>query len=136
MRLIVTNNPKVRSVVQQSGIPGHQCHWVEGFTEDVLRQVRDLCHRSHQLITHPLTGSIKPNHTPYKTIVVEHRKNAMLHTASIEMAESSLRKAEDLLRSTPRPATYREHLTDFAIIDLDFFDSYLEAMGIRRGKQA
>jgi hypothetical protein len=127
MRLVVTNNPKVNSFMSEKRLGGHQCCWVDGFTEDVLRRVRDLCHANYSLITHPLTGSIKPNHTPFKTVVLEHGDRGELHSASVEIAETSLAKAQSLLQSKPRPAAYRNHLEDFAVIDLDFFYSYLDA---------
>ena len=117
MRLVVTNNPKVKSCMTDKRLGGHQCCWVDGLTEDVLRRVRDLCHANYSLITHPLTGSIKPNHTPFKTVVLEHCGNGELHSASVEMAETSLATALSLLQSKPRPAAYRNHLEDFAVIE-------------------
>ena len=126
MKLIVTNNPQVREFLHNNNLEKqYDLCWVEGFTEDVLVKVRDLCHTNHKLITHPLTGSIKPNQTPYKTIVVE--KTATLsHIDSIMMAEESLAKTFSLLASWPRPEMFKRYLDDFATIDLDFFKSYLQ----------
>ena len=64
---IVTNNPLVRDCL---------CDWYEidyhevSFRE-ILVMVRDLVHLGHQLYTHPIAGSVKPNETPYKSIVVD-----------------------------------------------------------------
>ena len=37
---------------------------------DILYYTRDLIHKGHELLTHPLSGSIKPNETPFKTIKI------------------------------------------------------------------
>lgn len=126
MKIIVTNNPQVREFFKKNSLEKqYELCWVEGFTEDVLAKVRDLCHINHDLLTHPLTGSIKPNQTPYKTVVV--KKTSVASTVnSIMMAEESLAKARSLLESWPRPEIFKLYLDDFAIIDLDFFKSYLQ----------
>ena len=126
MKVIVTNNPQVREFLHSNQLENHyNLCWVEGFTENVLIKVRDLCHTNYELITHPLTGSIKPNQTPYKTVVVEEKLTSG-HMDSILMAEESLGKALSLLESWPRPEIYKLYLDDFATIDLDFFKSYLQ----------
>lgn len=126
MRLVVTNNPRVKeSIVAQQLDKTHRLVWVDGYTEDVLRNVRNLCHNNHRLITHPLTGSVKPNHTPYKTVVLEESDPQVVDLESMVLAETSLNKTLDLLKSRPRPAAALRCLDDFAVIDLDFFKSYL-----------
>lgn len=44
---------------------------------ELLVSVRDLIHKGHMLYTHPLSGSIKPNETPYKSIVVSKKPHAL-----------------------------------------------------------
>lgn len=127
MKIIVTNNPQTRDFFQKNNLEQHyELCWVQGFTENVLLKVRDLCHTNHQLITHPLTGSIKPNQTPYKTIVID--QTSTLSIDSILMAEESLSKTLDLLKSWPRPKFLAKFLDDFSTIDFDFFKSYLQGV--------
>lgn len=128
MRLIVTNNPKVRQfMVAQALESRYQLLWVEGYVEDVLRNVRDLCHKNYKLITHPLTGSIKPNQTPYKTAVLEKKYSQRIDLQSVLMAENSLSKALEMLADKPRPEMALSFAEDYAVIDLDFFKSYLSS---------
>ena len=61
-KLIVTNNPMVRERYSQQ----YDLKYEETSFVGVLKQVRDLVHRGYRLLTHPLSGSIKPNETPYK----------------------------------------------------------------------
>ncbi|HMM20075.1 MAG TPA: GrdX family protein [Selenomonadales bacterium] len=126
MRLIVTNNPLVEAYISAHGLDKYyQIAWIEGYTEDVLRHVRNLCHSHHRLITHPLTGSVKPNHTPFKTVVLEQGDAKVVDLESVQLAEAGLGKALDLLKSRPRPEAAFRFSDDFAVIDLDFFKSYL-----------
>lgn len=126
MRLVVTNNPLVKSYISAHDLDKYyQMDWIEGYTEDVLRHVRDLCHSHYRLITHPLTGSVKPNHTPFKTVVLEKGDPKIVDLESVQLAEAGLGKALDLLRSRPRPEAAFRFSDDFAVIDLDFFKSYL-----------
>ena len=37
---------------------------------EILVKVRDMVYAGHTLYTHPLAGSVKPNETPYKSVVV------------------------------------------------------------------
>ena len=126
MRLIVTNNPLVQEFVEQHGLPyDHELFWQEGYTENVLKKARDLCHTCYELITHPLTGSIKPNLTPYKTVVLKKTAAKVVNLEAVIMAEECLQKTVDLLNSRPRSQMIERFLDDFAVIDLDFYKSYL-----------
>ncbi len=126
MRFVVTNNPKVRDCFAARHLACcYQLIWVEGYTEDVLRSVRDLSHQCHRLLTHPLTGSIKPNQTPYKTVVMENTSAQVPEPDSVVLAETALAKTVAMLRDRPRPEAAFRYLDDFAVIDLDFFLSYL-----------
>ena len=125
---VVTNNPKVEEYMQKFNLQKYfTIIWVDGYTEDVLQKVRDLCHQGYNLLTHPLTGSIKPNQTPYKTVVLAKKTN---HQDSILIAENSYLKTLDLLKKRPRPEEVSLFLDDFAVIDLDFFKSFLLSQGL------
>lgn len=126
MRLVVTNNPQVKTYLSGKKLDSYyDLIWIEGYTEDVLRNVRNLCHNNYRLLTHPLSGSIKPNHTPYKTVILEKSALPVIELESIALAESGLAKTLALLADKPRLRTDPHCLDDFAVIDLDFFKSYL-----------
>lgn len=127
-RLIITNNPLVSSALSSSPLSFHKVLWIDGKTEDVLTAVRNHCHLHHRLLTHPLTGSIKPNQTPFKTVVMEMTNGTIIDYQSVLMAETSLNKTYDMLKSKPRPLFNESILHDFAMIDMAFFKSYLETI--------
>ena len=64
---IITNNPLVVTVLSDY----YTIEYYEGIGyRDVLVKVRDLVYSGYELHTHPLAGSVKPNETMFKSIVV------------------------------------------------------------------
>ena len=78
--LIVTNNDKVVNKYSSS----YNVEYVdkEGIYE-VLIRVRDLIHNGYKLLTHPMSGSLKSNQTPYKSILI---KNLLFNMGYIQTA--------------------------------------------------
>ena len=79
----------------------------------ILHIVRDYIHKGHMLLTHPLSGSVKPNETPFKSIVVSENANK-LDFKSLSIIEDSIACYEkfDKHRKIPEYA-----LQDFMEID-------------------
>ena len=67
MEILVTNNPLVYSNYKNN----KNVEYIETDLIGVLTHVRDSIHKGSVLLTHPLSGSIKPNETPYKTIILK-----------------------------------------------------------------
>ncbi len=64
---IVTNNPLVKEVLSD----WYTVEYYEDATyRDILVKVRDMVYNGYELFTHPMAGSVKPNETMYKSIVV------------------------------------------------------------------
>ncbi len=83
--ILVTNNSKVLS---DAAILITK-EYVEGGYRDVLIAVRDRVHIGHELLSHPLSGSVKPNETPYKSILIsKHAGN--LDQDSLRIIEDSI----------------------------------------------
>ncbi len=116
---IVTNNPAVKS---------NYVNIVDYYDTDVagvFEVVRDSVHLGARLISHPLAGSLKPNESPYKSVMLSTRRGP--HDPD------SLRLIEDavaVLRKMPKkdrvyPAAV---LDDFVAIDLDLLASGMAAL--------
>ena len=67
--LILTNNPLVRRCMEGQGLYTIRLEEDKSFRE-ILVEARDLVYAGHILYTHPLAGSVKPNETPYKSLIV------------------------------------------------------------------
>lgn len=91
----------------------------------ILQIARDYIHQGHSLITHPLSGSIKPNETPYKTILISHTANG-LDLASLEIIENSLAAYHHFAAiGLPDFSSYPPHtLAEFMEIDKNLIRRY------------
>jgi hypothetical protein len=57
-----------------------------------------MIHKGAKLITHPLMGSIKPNETPFRSIIVSEGEGTSLDIESLVIIESSIASAEKFQR--------------------------------------
>ncbi len=78
--LILTNNPLAVSCM---GAYYTMSYLQDAAYRDVLVKARDMVYAGYTLYTHPLSGSIKPNETPYRSVVL----SAAPHEFSAEQAE-------------------------------------------------
>ncbi|MFS8542191.1 MAG: GrdX family protein, partial [Tissierellales bacterium] len=95
---------------------------------DVLEYVRNKIHEGHVLITHPLSGSIKPNETPYKTIMISKKKEDSVDFNSVVIIEDSIATAKKFLKDKPTPNWPERVLEDFKIIDLSLIENAINRM--------
>lgn len=92
---------------------------------DVLKAVRDKIHLGHELLTHPLSGSIKPNETPYKTIIISKERDSLDKTG-LAILEESILSTEKFLKDEKTPNWNEKILDDFKTIDLSLIESVLK----------
>lgn len=116
--VIVTNNPRVRDELGQE----FEVDFADITYREVLCKVRDLVYAGHKLLTHPLSGSVKPNETPYKSIMVA--KNATkMDVQDAAIMENSIVTADKFSVKFPEmPDSVRE---DFQLIDTTLIKSAL-----------
>jgi len=109
---IITNNPLTAACV-----PSH--YRVDLYPEesyrDILVRVRDMVYGGHKLYTHPLAGSVKPNETPYKSIVVSREPKQKMDLDEALLIASAV---ETFDKFTPRRRVLTEEMyKDFQLID-------------------
>ena len=81
---------------------------------EILVKARDLIYAGHALYTHPLSGSVKPNETPYKSVVLSREPHGFSAEQAGIIAECIL--AAD--KFPPRARTLTEAVKrDFQLID-------------------
>lgn len=115
---IITNNPLVLDRLKET----HNVVYRKISYEEILREVRDRIHEGHILLSHPLSGSVKPNETPYKSIMISERKG--------EVDEGSLRLIENAIQACRKfifkSDLYEESVyDDFQLIDWTLLESGL-----------
>ncbi len=121
--IIITNNAKIRQKYNKKYI----IDFIDGTYLDVLNLTRDKIHRGHKLLTHPLSGSVKPNETPYKSIVISLEKME-LDMNSLIIIEDSINTAKKFIYTKTPVKRPKEILEDFMEIDRTLLDSGIESM--------
>lgn len=90
----------------------------------ILEMVRNKVHEGYGLLTHPLSGSIKPNETPYKSILLSSEK-ASLDESGLMILEESILTARKFLNDKATPKWTESILDDFRVIDYSLISNVL-----------
>ncbi len=92
----------------------------------MLKFVRDMVHKGSRLITHPLMGSVKPNETLFRSIIISGGNG--LDYESLAIIEKSIAVAEKFIRNNKVPKWGDNVLDDFRFVDLSLFESALNSI--------
>ena len=129
--IVVTNNVLCRDRYQDTCRVEYQEDWTY---LDVLLRARDLVHTGAQLITHPMAGSLKPNQTPYRSVVLG--TGTMEDKEPLEdvmLMENSIDSCQKFLRGRPLPNWPEDIKNDFRTLDLSFIDGAMARAPRRPG---
>lgn len=111
--LLVTNNPKVKMEIENIPI-----HFLEVEYGDVFQEVKRLIIEDKMiLLTHPLSGSIKPNETYYKSIVLGDSQVGAIDMESLDYIDQGIAVYEKFMKNKMRPNWTERVLEDFAFVD-------------------
>ena len=120
--ILITNNDRVYDKYKDK----LACIYAKDY-EDTLIKVRDYVYEKHQLLTHPQASSLKPNQTPYRSVLIypadeDNTKDILLIEKCIEVFNSWQEIAKT-------PSDYKEHVReDFKTIDLSVIDNIMDRM--------
>ena len=115
---IITNNPSVERTYPESA------KFYEVGVLEIFVIVRDLVHRGAKILSHPLSGSIKPWETPYKSIVVSSSQGT-LDFDSLKHIENAIGVMKNRILGSRIYTS--EVLEDFSVIDLDIVNSAIKS---------
>ena len=113
--IVVTNNPMSKYNFEEK----HSVEFIEGTVMEVFKKVRDYIHLGHKILTHPLMSSIKPNETPYRTVVISKEKDLSLDMDSLNIIENAIITTDKFLRDFNIPDWSEKVKKDFQLIDYD-----------------
>jgi len=123
--MVITNN---KLVLEKYNTLNTQL--IEKDLLEIMRFVRDKIHLGHKLLSHPLAGSVKPNETPFKSILISQKKDESLDYQSLKIIEDSIQMSESLIKSKNMRKWPSRIIEDFALIDLDLITSAIESAQI------
>jgi len=81
---VITNNPLVNNKIEGAV---YNC---DASFIDILIAVRNKVHLGHILLTHPLSGSVGPGQTPYKSVVISAEYGEKTDFKSISIIEDAI----------------------------------------------
>ena len=114
--IVVTNNPMVLDRLKD---PRHVIYREISY-EEILKEVRGRIHEGHTLLSHPLSGSVKPNETPYKSIMISERKGEV-DEGSVKLIENAIQACRKFIFKSD---LYEEPVyDDFQLIDWSLLES-------------
>jgi len=117
MDILITNNPLVDARYKDK----LNLKYSDTDLQGILIKTRDMIHKGHRLLTHPLTGSVKPNESPYKSVLItEVPEKTDLN--SVKIIEESIQAA---LKFTPKKIP-EQYLKDLQVVDLSLIRTALE----------
>lgn len=117
--LIVTNNPMVKDNTLEREVLFKELTYLQ-----ILEECRKLIHSGYELLSHPLYGSVKPNETPYRSIIMKKGNN--LDTNSVILIEDAVATATKFQGNKITPNWPERVLDDFKVIDFDIFSNTLQ----------
>lgn len=120
-KIIVTNNDKVLEKYKDKF---NVLFLEKGAYMDVLNETRNNIHRGCILLTHPMAGSLKPNQTPYKSIIIKE-SSGKLDYESLFLIEQSIEAAKKFLRFKATPNWSERILNDFKTVDISLIENVI-----------
>lgn len=119
--IIVTNNP----YFLEYSINNAQVRFKEISSVEILNLSRDLIYKGYTLVTHPFVGGIKPNQTPYKTLVLYEGEGPVDFDSARTIGESIL-IMEKFLKRKAIPSLTESIKRDLAFIDYTLIKEALD----------
>ena len=110
---LITNNPKFN----QAKFKDIEIEYFDISYLDVLKKVRDYVHDNYEVLTHPLYGSVKPNETIYRSILI--KRSEKLDITSINLISEAVGTFEKFRNNKRVPLWTDRVKDDFSVIDHD-----------------
>jgi grdX protein len=110
---LITNNPKFN----QEKFKDIEIEYFDISYLDVLKKVRDYVHDNYEVLTHPLYGSVKPNETIYRSILI--KRSEKLDITSINLISEAVGTFEKFRNNKRVPLWTDRVKDDFSVIDHD-----------------
>ncbi len=120
--ILITNNPLAQKKLSSKV----ETHFHDVDYTKVLKIARDYIHKGYRLLTHPLSGSVKPNETPYKSLIIQTREQTKIDMDSLLIIEQSLDTTKKFIDNMKTPQWNERIKEDFQTIDISLIESVLD----------
>lgn len=123
MYKLITNNSDLIHYVRDS-------EFINGSSLDVLIHVRSLVHLGAKILTHPLCGNLRPNHQPFRSVLIDE-KNGLADLDSLSLIEEAVRVYQSCRLILPDELDNSTR-NDYAYIDSELMRESLEQYGLMK----
>ncbi|MEA3423355.1 MAG: GrdX family protein [Bacillota bacterium] len=120
--ILITNNPLVKK-----NLIGKDIFFTNKSLLGVLIECRNHIHKGHRLLSHPLSSSVKPNETPFKSVLIS-KSASNLDYRSLEIIESSILSSKKFISDAPQPKWPDKILDDFMLIDYSVISNTIDSI--------
>ena len=117
--IIITNNPLVRDTYIDKEVEFYDKKY-----EEILQIVKNKIAEGHKILTHPLSGSVKPKETPYKSIMISKDKSD-LDLESLEIIENAIATCAKFKERSDKWTV--QVIKDFQLVDFTLIDSAIDS---------
>ena len=121
MYTLITNNARLCENVISS-------EYIDGSPLDVLIRVRGLVHSGSIVLTHPLCGNLRPNHQPFRSVIVDE-KSGYVDLDSLSAIESAVNVYQSAKLIAPKDLDASTR-ADYAYIDSELMRESLGRYGL------
>ena len=122
----MTNNPMVSDALGEK----YDVIYEESSLPEFFQAVREKICEGHILLTHPLSGSVKPGETPYKSVLIsstaaESGRFSEEIVLSVRLIENALAACKKFKMKPDRFG--KNVLTDLQLIDYTLLESAIDS---------
>ena len=117
---LLTNNPKFLGFKRKN----LEIDYRETDYLTILKVARDYIHKNFEILTHPMYGSIKPNETLYRSIVLKEEKD--LSVNSVALISEAIEVFLKFNKNKDTPEWTESVKEDFRVIDYDLIVNAVE----------
>lgn len=122
--LLLTNNEKFKQIENEFNSNKLNLEYQDITYIEILEKARDLIHKGYKLLTHPLYGSVKPNETLYRSVVLEEAEEFDIQ--SLLLIEEAIVTAEKFKKNKMTPNWTESVKDDFRVIDFDLIKKTID----------
>ena len=122
--LLLTNNEKFKQIENELNSNKLNLEYQDITYIEILEKARDLIHKGYKLLTHPLYGSVKPNETLYRSVVLEETEEFDIQ--SLLLIEEAIVTAEKFKKNKMTPNWTESVKGDFRVIDFDLIKKKID----------
>ncbi len=118
--IIITNNDMVYNKYKNE----YKIELYDCSIKEVMLKVRDKVHEGYKVLTHPLSSSIKPNESLFKSIMISDDKS-VLDYDSVVIIENAIMTCDKFNKIKYNIVYTDRIIEDFKLIDLTVLESAL-----------